>query len=238
MDELKNLYDLQQVLLEEKKLKRQLALLKEDQKLPALRKALEALEGDHKDKRENINIKSRELKKVEDQAGKVQRQRQEYEKKMYDGQITNAKELEQMQRKVMQLQKEEIQLEEKILNLLIEIDEDREVEERTSRELKEKKKELKDYESEYNDIVASLSAEIEKAGIESKELKQLADAKLYARFEAIAKQSGGIGIVEIKDGICGGCQVALSAYVLEKVWGGKGIVFCENCGRMFYFPQE
>lgn len=238
MEELKNLYDLQQVLLEEKKLKKQLELLREDQKLPTLKKAAEALEGDHKDKRESINIKSRELKKAEDQASKVQRQRQEYEKKMYDGQITNAKELEQMQRKVMQLQKEEIQLEETILKLLIEIDEEREVEEGIGGELKDKKKELKDYELEYNSIVANLAKEIEKAGVDLEELKRTVDLKLYSRFKAIAEKSGGVGIVEIKDGVCGGCQVTLSAFVLEKVWGGKGIVSCENCGRMFYFPKK
>lgn len=59
------------------------------------------------------------------------------------------------------------------------------------------------------------------------------DPRLLKRYEGIAAQEGGVGIVAIQEGRCGGCHNALPTDFVTRARGGH-VVVCERCRRILY----
>lgn len=68
----------------------------------------------------------------------------------------------------------------------------------------------------------------------SKEL----NPQLLDRFETIAKNKNGIGIVPVVDGICEGCNIAVTPALIGQLKRKDEIIFCINCARMLYLPEK
>lgn len=78
--------------------------------------------------------------------------------------------------------------------------------------------------------------EAECAGRES-ERKAAADrvaALNLSRYERIRGGKGGLAVVPIENGVCGGCFRRLPPQLALEVKTGVDIVYCQFCGRMLY----
>ena len=58
------------------------------------------------------------------------------------------------------------------------------------------------------------------------------------KFERIIKSKSGLGIVPIAGGVCNGCHMILPAQYANSVRRGEGIMFCPNCSRILFVPDE
>ena len=56
---------------------------------------------------------------------------------------------------------------------------------------------------------------------------------MLKRYEGIAAQEGGVGIVAIQNGLCGGCHNQLPTGFVTRVRDGQ-LVICERCRRILY----
>ncbi|MEZ4515949.1 MAG: C4-type zinc ribbon domain-containing protein [Chloroflexota bacterium] len=54
---------------------------------------------------------------------------------------------------------------------------------------------------------------------------------MLSTYERLAKQKGGVGVVELKNGKCMGCQVSVPEHRIKDIDRGN-IVYCDNCGRI------
>ena len=64
------------------------------------------------------------------------------------------------------------------------------------------------------------------------------DEEILFKFERIIKSKSGLGIVPIEKGVCNGCHMILTAQFVNDVREGEGIMFCPNCSRILFYPEE
>ena len=60
-------------------------------------------------------------------------------------------------------------------------------------------------------------------------------APLLKQYEQVRKARRGLGVVPVNDtGTCGGCNVRLPIFVVQKVRRGQGVTRCPSCGRLLW----
>ena len=60
---------------------------------------------------------------------------------------------------------------------------------------------------------------------------------LVKQYENIRKNKKGHVVVEIKDGICGGCHRNLPLQAVDHVMKGKDIILCDHCQRILFVKK-
>ena len=65
------------------------------------------------------------------------------------------------------------------------------------------------------------------------ELEKRVSPTLMARYKRV-RQHHSIPIVEVRDGKCSGCNMALPSLAIRRLVGEDMILECENCGRLLY----
>ena len=61
---------------------------------------------------------------------------------------------------------------------------------------------------------------------------------LLARYDAIRKSKGELGISLLEGGICGACHTQLPLNLIHRVLEADSVDVCENCGRLLCAPFE
>lgn len=61
---------------------------------------------------------------------------------------------------------------------------------------------------------------------------------LVEKYDRLRGAKKGAVVVQIKNGQCAGCHMALSQNVMNEVKRGQNMMVCENCSRIVYFPEE
>lgn len=157
---------------------------------------------------------------------------------LYGGRVSNPKELAGLEEEIGVLAKARDHLQDSILGLFDEVERLRgEEAERgaAARALDERlAAHLAAFERERARTDAGIAAkEAERAG-----LAAAVDARLLKKYESIAAQEGGIGMVAIAGGFCGGCHNDVPARFVSRVRAGD-VVTCERCHRILYLdgPQ-
>jgi len=92
------------------------------------------------------------------------------------------------------------------------------------------------------DEQARVEAVDERIAAIANERNRLADgvaASLLKQYEQVRKARRGVGVVPVTDtGTCGGCNVRLPIFVVQKVRKGQGITRCPSCGRLMWSPPS
>lgn len=57
-------------------------------------------------------------------------------------------------------------------------------------------------------------------------------------FLKVAKQRRGVALVEVKDGLCGGCHVRVMPKLVQQVRRATGLIACDSCKRYLYVIDE
>jgi predicted nucleic acid-binding Zn-ribbon protein len=228
MSQVQHLYRLQQYDSEIAQKKQRLAevvqLQRETQELLAARK--------------RFNEASAEVTKwtttqtdLELELGTVNDEARRSEKRLYSGEVTNPKELEDLQQKVESLGRRRGVLEDQILEAMILLEDAQE-------ELSSAEKSLKQILSEWEISQESLKAEQNELALELHKLigerqKQAdrIDAKAYADYESIRARKNGLAVVPFVNNACMGCHVTVSANMALRVERGERVT-CNGCGRI------
>ena len=72
---------------------------------------------------------------------------------------------------------------------------------------------------------------------ERQSLVQDLPAPMLAAYERIRAKRGGLAVAEAVDGRCSACHLALRPQFFQDLRAGRGVMFCESCGRiLFYNP--
>lgn len=152
---------------------------------------------------------------------------------LYGGRISNPKELAGLEEEIGVLAKSRDHLQDNILLLFDEVEElkGRDTERRAALRAREERlaAHLAVFERERNRIEGALAAtEAERAG-----LAAAVEPRLLKKYENIAAQEGGIGMVAIAGGFCAGCHNDVPARFVSRVRAGD-VVTCERCHRILY----
>ena len=193
----------------------------------ALRQARQDLESEGERVRKWV-AKQRDLElEVQDLTDKISRE----EQRLYSGVIRNPKELEGIQAEVSALKRRRQELESDLLEVMIE----REDAEAAQGEAQKCLDEVQaswtagqaDLVSERDELQEKL-AEIEQRRAE---LLPSIDAGDLAIYEGLRRRKGRVAVVELLDGTCGGCGVAISPSLEWQLRHGQ-LTICSNCERI------
>lgn len=105
--------------------------------------------------------------------------------------------------------------------------------ERVKRSIQESKQQHKVAKEKNDELTSKLEPEIAKLKSDLASIESKLDKKMFDRYKK-TKQDGIFPVfVPLKDDVCGGCRMALSAAYKSKL-NDQGFVECEQCGRLIY----
>jgi uncharacterized protein len=128
-------------------------------------------------------------------------------------------------------------LEDKILELMLEADEQNAAVKRADKELAD---ELKAVDAEKRAMAAEeeqLKASLEQSAGERAQLTAALDPQTLATFERVAKGRNGIAVAEARDAVCTICHVRMRPQVFNTIRKNDSIIQCDSCQRILYFAQ-
>jgi predicted nucleic acid-binding Zn-ribbon protein len=154
------------------------------------------------------------------------------ERRLYDGSVANARELESIRHEVENLARRRGDREDEVLAVM-QLREDVEKEERAASErsdaLRAKVDEVEGAATEELERVTDELAERRRA---REQVAASIDPELVELYEDLRPQKKGVAVAELIDGVCQGCHEQLSAVYLDRLKREPGPKRCEHCRRI------
>ena len=186
------------------------------------------------ERQEVLRLAEKEFKEREWEADEMGRQIEPVEQRLYQGNVRNPKELEDLQRDVDSLKRRRNELEDRALEAM-------EALEQAQQELDSAQRELQDL----TDSVGAEQVELStrKAALEAEiaELQQRRDAQvilvdpvllqLYDRLSAIRERRP---VAKVQGGACQGCRISLPMNLVQRARSSGDLVQCSSCERILY----
>ncbi len=176
---------------------------------------------------------SSELKDNELKLNTIETKRKNYQQKLYQGTVTNPKELANIEKEIEALGRQQSDLDGRILELMDET-------EQAQAALTLLEEQAKQADSHHGQIVSTHRSRYEALGLELTELTQqrteaaasVEDKAMLKRYDDLRAKLSGVGIGKIEGNTCGGCHMTLSATAIKTVKEAAQVQTCENCGRL------
>jgi predicted nucleic acid-binding Zn-ribbon protein len=228
------LWELQQIDSEIHRLKRERSRLDNGaarrQAADAAARVAEETEARLRKLRSDLNDAELELKRVE---GK----KKDYERRLYEGKVTNPKELTAMEQEIAMLGRQRGRLDEQILTLMEGI-------ETASTELAQAEANRDAAESRWRDQdelfrreSARLDAELAAVTPRREAAAKALEPPTLARYENLRNRLSNVAVARLVEAGCGACHTHLASGIIRKVQDGQAYTYCENCTR-FLVPGE
>lgn len=186
-----------------------------------------------KQKRTALHTLAGELKDSELKLETVETKRKSYRQKLYQGTVTNARELANIEKEIEALGRQQGDLDGKILELMEEV-------EQAQAEATAAEAEAQAAEGHRYEVLTTYRSRYDTLALELTELTQqrqdaagnVEDKAALKRYDEIRARAAGVGIAKIEGDTCGGCHMKLPSTAIKAVKEQTGIQTCENCGRM------
>jgi uncharacterized protein len=193
----------------------------------------EAIRNQYQEKLNILHKLSGDLKDSELKLSGVETKRKSYQQKLYQGTVTNPKELQNIEKEIQALGHQQSDLDGKILDLMDQVEQQKQI-------VTEAEANACEAETKHKAIVSNFESKYESLGLETTDLtRQRADAvqgiedkALLKKYEDIRAKSAGLAIVKIEGSDCGGCHMTLPSTLIKAVKEGQELTLCENCQRI------
>jgi len=203
--------------------------------LAAARNQADAAERALGELRLQLDVVGRDQSKLEHEIDSLTQKAAAEDKRLYDGSIVNAKELESIQHEIENLKRRRSDREDEMLGLM----EVREELERRTAEAQATSDTLRERVESVGgaalEELTSVEAELEAKLSQRRALVPEIEPDVLELYEDLRKQKKGMGAVALVDGVCQGCHEQLSAMELDKVKRVEGVRRCEHCRRILVF---
>jgi predicted nucleic acid-binding Zn-ribbon protein len=209
--------------------------LEAGEEVSAARKEMEEAESRLGELRLALDAIARESARLEHEIDSLGAKLAAEEKRMYDGSIANAKELEALQHEIANLRDRRSRAEDELLDQMVRRED---LEARASEadvEVAAARARVEEVgggaATELDDIAAALT---ERSATRA-EIASEVEAELLELYEDLRRQKRGIGAAAIVDGVCQACHEKLSAVELDKLKHTDDVKRCEHCRRIVVF---
>jgi len=205
------------------------------QELREARAVMEDAEGRLGEIRLALDAVTREQQRLEHEIDTMSRRAEVEEKRLYDGTIANAKELESLQREIANLKERRGRVEDDVLELMVRRED---LEDRAVTAERDVAQAREGVVAVGGDAVRELS-EIE-AAVEEKRAARDAllpeiDQEILGLYEDLRPHKKGIAVAALVGGVCQACHEKLSALELDRLKKTDGVKRCEYCRRIVVF---
>ena len=216
--------------------RRRLQQLPERARLERLEQQLEEVSSDVAVAARNRDDVARVQDRLEGEISVLEQKLQREQQRMYSGQVSNPKELSNLQAEVEMLSRRRSGLEDELLESMVA----RDAAVSTLQSLSSEREELAISVSELSSDVGRLSGEIESDLAAHQrardELRSGLPEDLVALYEKIRSAKGGVGAAALERDTCQGCHTKLPAREVERLRAEGGLQRCDNCRRIFVVP--
>jgi len=184
----------------------------------------------HKTEEESLDC-DLQLKALEDK-------RKRFSDQLYGGAVHNPRQLADLQGEVEMLGREIGKVEDRVLELMEALDQQRsEIRQRQER-LAEMSEQLRAIQERFQLTSGRVRDEIGRLEQRRRELAAELPPPLLKRYEQIRARPGNLGLVKVSGPTCSGCQIALPSETLKALKAGRDVLTCENCGRLLYWEMS
>ncbi len=156
------------------------------------------------------------------------------EGKLYGGSVSNPKELAGMQEQVQHLKKRGREEEDKVLDIMTEVEASKETVAVTGREVdtleKEWQREQAELSRERDEVTAALATLEQRR----QDLVSRVDAASLKLYEELRTKRQGRAVAKVEQGMCQGCRIVLPTRELQRARGSQDLVQCGSCERILY----
>ncbi len=172
-------------------------------------------------------------KKIQGELELLEEKIESEEKRMYSGKVSNPKELSNLKQEIESLKRQQDKMETELLELIERVEKVQEKLERKKEELKEREKEKEEREESLADFVAKAEQMIALEKEALKTLRPEISDDLFSLYEKLKKKIGEQVVVELKEGVCSGCQMELPAEEVDKILRKSDEIWqCTHCRRI------
>lgn len=231
---IKNLLDIQQLDIKLDQIERD----KGD--LPARVEALKQSVTDTREQAEQIKTElealESEKRQLENDISAMQEQKKHNEEKLYA--VTTNKEYDAVTLEIETVIKGIDEAETKVLELIEQIEDCTEKQQAIAAKLEEVQN---DYQTQSADLQKKIELNADKEGQLKQERKTIATrvpAQHLRHYERVRTSKGGLTLVAVVRGACGGCYTQIPPQRMMEVRDQDKIIACESCGRILYWKEE
>jgi predicted nucleic acid-binding Zn-ribbon protein len=170
---------------------------------------------------------------LSDELSRVNTERRRTEHRLYSGEVSNTKELADLEQKVVSLKRRQSVLEEEVLEAMYEVEAAQEDDTEAATILDE-------LEEDWNDRLSVLQREQDKLAGEVNDLLKrrqeqasLVDGGMLHVYHKAGEKRGGLAVAGLKENMCQACGVRVSAAKARAVRNAE-LVYCGSCGRILH----
>jgi predicted nucleic acid-binding Zn-ribbon protein len=175
---------------------------------------------------------SRDQMRFEHEIDSISQKAAAEERRMYDGSVANAKELDSIRHEVDNLKRRRSDREDELLGLM-EVREELEARERTAAERwAGLRAQVETVGGATTDELARLTTELKERSEARAALAATVDTELLELYEDLRPQKKGIAAVALIDGVCQGCHEQLSSVEIDRLKKTTDTKRCEHCRRI------
>ncbi len=203
--------------------------------LRAARAGMEDAEGRLGEIRLALDSVGREQRRLEHEIDTLSQKADAEEKRLYDGSIANAKELEALQADIGNLKARRGRLEDELLEQMVRREG---LEARAGAAEVEAGRARAHVDAIGGDAVRELGEIGEVLAARTADRSAIIpaiDEELLELYEELRRQKRGVGAAALVDGVCQGCHQKLSALELDRLKKTEGVKRCEYCRRIVIF---
>jgi len=163
---------------------------------------------------------------------------QQQEQRLYNGSVTNPKELQSLQQEVQRLRAQQNRQEEHLLEV---IDTTESLQEIAQQKLASLQQAQDAWQEEFTALTAR-GQQVEEQQRESQEKREQIvaslDVDLVKRYETMRRTKQGRAVSKVEQNSCQWCRVILTQSELQHVRISSELQACTNCGRILYYDRQ
>lgn len=202
------------------------AQLKNNKAVRRAQKALQQAEGTLKP----LKVEMRDL---ELQVQSNQDKQQRSEERLYSGAITNPKELQDMQRELEALKRYGAILEDRMIELMVHIDDAQAAYDTADETLDARRQEAASENADLSDELASILHNLTQLRTRRTELTEQIEASVLAKYEDLRPKRNNQPVAQLTaDDSCSACGIQLIALAAKEIRQSNDLTTCRNCRRI------
>ena len=228
------LYQLQQLDLElERLLAEQQALANSLQGDPVLKK----LRAEHNIAQQELLSGLQAQTEAEWALEDLDRRLRMQEQRLYNGTVTNPKELYVLQQEVQRLRAQQNRQEEMALEVILATESLQEMAKQKAEALRQE--EEKWAEANAAGVIRGEQLEAKQQELQTKreQFVTAIDPELLKRYEALRRSKQGRAVSKVEQNSCQWCRVILTPSEMQRVRASTELQTCSNCGRILYYDR-
>lgn len=201
------------------------AALEQNEALRQLQTQVTDLEGALRYQETRASDLNLEIQTVTDQTAQLT-------DRLYGGQVSNPKELEDIQKKIAERKRHRVRLEDDLLDSMIQVED-------VQTALAAARQELQHVETTWAAEQKKLSGELQRVKLDLKTLKtdrQAAVGEVSAEtlelYETLRARKKGHAVAVLENGSCSVCRVGQTDNIIQQVRQNQQWVMCTSCGRI------